>query len=243
MDGVINLNKPAGISSAKALYRVRKITGQRKSGHAGTLDPAATGVLLLCMGKATKLVEQLMNLPKVYVASARLDVTSESFDSDRPLIPVPAAHVPSHHGVEAALREFVGVIQQAPPAISAIKVGGRPSYRLERKGQIVEHKPRPVTIYDLKLLRYEWPQIDFEMTCGRGAYVRALIRDLGARLGCGGCLTSLARTRVGSFTLENSYTIEQIESAQNAESLVFSLHALAELIASPPGENSPEHEV
>ena len=120
MDGIINLNKPVGITSAKALYRVRSLTRQRKSGHAGTLDPAASGVLVICLGKATKLVESIMDQPKVYRATARLDVTSESFDSDRPLIPVEVANVPTLETVQAACTSFEGTIEQVPPQISAI---------------------------------------------------------------------------------------------------------------------------
>src|SRR5215510_3070569 len=129
MDGLLVLDKPAGISSAKALYRVRSILKQRKSGHAGTLDPAATGVLILCLGKSTKLVEELMGLPKTYAAAARLDVTSSSFDSDRELIPVPVARIPSANEVQAACAAQVGTILQTPPAVSAIKVGGRAAYK------------------------------------------------------------------------------------------------------------------
>ena len=133
MDGLINLNKPTGITSAKALYQVRSITKVRKSGHAGTLDPAATGVLVLCLGKATKLVESMMNQPKVYRATARLDVTSESFDSDRPLVPVEVKCVPTADDVRLACERFVGEIEQVPPKISAIKVGGVPAYKLAHR--------------------------------------------------------------------------------------------------------------
>ena len=131
MDGLIILNKPPGITSAKVLYRVRKVTGQRKSGHAGTLDPAAEGVLILCLGAATKLVEQLMDQPKLYRATARLDVTSDSFDSDRPLQPVQVDRVPEPAEVGAAMRQFEGEILQVPPAVSALKIGGRPAYKLD----------------------------------------------------------------------------------------------------------------
>jgi tRNA pseudouridine55 synthase len=219
-DGLINLLKPVGISSAKALYRVRGITGIRKSGHAGTLDPAADGVLILCMGKGTKLVESLMDLPKAYRATARLDVTSESFDSDRPLIQVPVDHIPNESEVVDASGRFVGRVMQAPPAVSAIKVAGRPSYKLERKGKIVSHAPRPVMIYSLHVLAYRWPEVTFEMACGRGTYVRALIRDWGADLGCGGCLTSLTRTAVGPFRAVDAWTLDRLENANPDEYLV-----------------------
>lgn len=232
MDGLINFNKPVGITSAKALYRVRAITRQRKSGHAGTLDPAASGVLLLCLGKGTKLVERLMDQPKVYRTTARLDVTSESFDSDRPLILVPVAAPPEREAVVQALAKFEGVIEQIPPAISAIKVGGVPSYKLAARNQAEPLKSRPVKIDWIRLHAYDWPTIDFEMCCGRGTYVRSLIRDLGAALGTGGCLTTLARTRVGPFGIEDGWTFERLEKTTLDEYLIPMEH-LATLLESP----------
>ena len=162
MDGLINLHKPTGITSAKALYKVRSITKVRKSGHAGTLDPAASGVLVLCLGKATKLVESIMNQPKVYRATARLDVTSESFDSDRPLVPVDVTEEPTADDVRHACDRFVGEIEQVPPNISAVKVGGVPAYKLARREETVELKPRPARIYWLHVYAYDWPTLDFE---------------------------------------------------------------------------------
>jgi tRNA pseudouridine55 synthase len=213
MDGLINFYKPIGLTSAKALYRVREITGVRKSGHAGTLDPAAEGVLVLCLGRATRLVEALMDQPKVYRATARLDVTSESFDRDRPLQPVDVARPPDYDQVCDACRHFEGAIFQLPPAISALKIGGRPAYKLQRAGRLPELKPRPVRIYWLHVHRYDWPELDFEMACGRGTYVRALIRDLGLALGTAGCLTALVRRAVGPFSADAACTLERLKAA------------------------------
>ena len=234
MDGLVNLNKPVGITSAKALYRVRKITRVRKSGHAGTLDPAADGVLILCLGKATRLVEALMDQPKVYRAAARLDVTSESFDSDRPLVEVAVAAPPDEDALRAACRSFEGVIEQVPPAISAIKVGGRPAYKLNRAGQTVELKARPVQIYWLHVWRYDWPDLEFELACGRGTYVRALIRDLGAALDTGGCLTALTRTAVGPFCLEDARTFEYLQNARDPDEYLIPLEHARKLLAARP---------
>jgi tRNA pseudouridine55 synthase len=213
VDGIITLNKPTGITSAKALYRVRSITGERKSGHAGTLDPAASGVLVLCLGKATKLVESIMDQPKVYRATARLDVTSESLDSDRPLKAVEIAVVPTIEAVRAGCADFEGVIEQVPPQISAVKVGGVPAYKRRASEGPLVLAARPVTVYWLHIHALDWPTIDFEMCCGRGTYVRSLIRDLGQRLGAGGCLTSLTRSRVGPFTVENAWSLESLSVA------------------------------
>lgn len=213
IDGIINLYKPRGISSAKALYRVRKLNGQRKSGHAGTLDPLAEGVLVLCLGQATKLVERIMELPKVYRATARLDVTSISHDSDAALAAVDVPRIPSDAEVRAALAEFVGEIFQTPPVVSALKLNGQPAYRLTRRGTPPVLAPRLVRVYWIELVSFSWPAIEFVMACGRGTYVRALIRDLGVALGTGGCLTGLRRERVGGFSVADSYTFDQLETA------------------------------
>lgn len=213
MDGIINFHKPVGITSAKALYKVRTIGRQRKSGHAGTLDPGASGVLVLCLGRATKLVESIMDQPKVYRATARLDVTSESFDSDRPLIPVDVTRTRTEAEIRTACAQFEGNIQQTPPAISAVKVGGRPAYKHTARGKPPKLEPRTVTVYWLHVHRAEYPYVDFELCCGRGTYVRALIRDLGQRLGTGGCLTSLVRLRVGPFDLADAWTLEALAGA------------------------------
>jgi len=231
VDGIINLNKPTGITSAKALYRVRSITGERKSGHAGTLDPAATGVLVLCLGKATKLVESIMDQPKVYRATARLDVTSESFDCDRPLRPVAVASIPTRDAVRAACVAFEGTMEQTPPQISAVKVGGVPAYKRKAADGPLTLAARLVTIYWLHIHAYAWPTIEFEMCCGRGTYVRSLIRDLGERLGVGGCLTSLTRTRVGPFSAESAWSIEALGNAAEAGEYLMALEPARKALA------------
>ena len=179
MDGLIVLNKPAGITSAKALYRLRAACGQKKSGHSGTLDRLADGVLVICLGRATKLVESIMDLRKRYRATARLDVTSRSLDSDTPLEPVAVRGFPSAEAVWSALAAFQGETLQRPPAVSALKIGGTPSYRLVARGREVELKPRRVRIYSVTPIAYEWPIVSFEVLCGRGTYIRSLVRDLG----------------------------------------------------------------
>ncbi len=230
MDGIINFHKPTGITSAKALYRVRKITGQRKSGHAGTLDPGASGVLVLCIGRATKLVETIMDQPKVYRATARLDVTSDSLDADDPLVPVECGREPTLAQVVEACSSFEGSIEQVPPKISAIKIGGVPAYKRARRDEPLRLEPRPVRIYWLHVHAFEWPTLDFEMCCGRGTYVRSLIRDLGERIGTGGCLTSLVRSRVGPFCLDAGWSFETLETAATAEDYLTGLARARELL-------------
>jgi tRNA pseudouridine55 synthase len=234
MDGVINLYKPTGLSSAEALHRVRRITGQRKSGHAGTLDPLAEGVLVLCLGRATKLVEALMDQPKVYRTTAALDRTSETFDRESPTTPVPVTEPPNLERVRDVLRGFEGIHPQVPPASSAVKVGGRPAYRLARSGRPPVLSPRPVRIHWIHLHRYEWPLLDIELTCGRGTYVRALIRDLGERLGTGGCLTRLVRTAVGPLRIKESWTLERIQAAADPAAYLVPTQRARELLAARP---------
>lgn len=215
LDGLILLDKPSGITSAKALYQIRAIARQRKSGHAGTLDPLATGVLILCLGKATRLVERLMGLTKSYHMIARLDWESDSHDSENPIRSVFAEKIPGRPETITALRSFVGEFSQAPPILSAIKLGGKASYQRAREGHPIAPRPRPVHIHRLDLESFVWPRIELDMTCGRGTYVRSLIRDLGSLLGAGGCVTELRRTAVGPFTVERAWALEDVR--KNAE--------------------------
>ncbi|HEY8748382.1 MAG TPA: tRNA pseudouridine(55) synthase TruB [Tepidisphaeraceae bacterium] len=211
VEGVINLNKPRGISSARAVGIVkRKLPRNTKIGHAGTLDPFATGVLLLLIGKATKCCELLMDQPKQYLTMVKLGATTPTDDPESPETPTPGIEPVATERVEEAIQTFVGEILQRPPAFSAMKIGGRRAYDIARRGGEVELKPRPVKIYSIELIEYAWPFVKLRIDCGRGAYIRAIARDLGEMLGCGGHLTELARTRVGDYTIENAVTLEQI---------------------------------
>lgn len=233
-DGIINFFKPPGITSAKALYRIRKIVGVRKSGHAGTLDPVADGVLVICQQRATKLVEQIMDLSKVYRTKARLDVTSESYDSDRPLEPVAVPSRPTENDVREALAGFEGRIDQTPPRISAIKIGGIPAYKTAGQADAPPMPTRTVNIHWTQLHRFDWPYIEFEMACGRGTYVRSLIRDLGERLHTGGCLTALTRLAVGPFTVDRAWTFERLEAAGDTTSYLIPLAEATRLVGERP---------
>jgi len=228
--GIINLNKPLGITSAKAVYRIRKITQERKSGHAGTLDPEASGVLVVCLGKATKLVERLMDQPKVYRAVARLDLTSPSYDSEGETTVVEVAARPGADDVARALASFEGTIEQVPPAVSALKIKGMPAYKFARKNRPIELEPRIVQVYWMHLHRYEFPEVEFEVCCGRGTYVRALIRDLGRALSTGGCLTALTRTQVGPFRQDAGWTFEAMEAATSIDDYLIGLEACERLL-------------
>jgi len=214
MDGVINLYKPTGVSSAKHAYRLRPIVGTRKVGHAGALDPFADGVLVVAIGRATKLIERLMGLPKLYRTTLRLGVTNATFDPEQPFEPVPVASPPSPQRVAELLGQFVGLIDQAPPPFSAVKIGGRPAYRMAARGQQVRLKPRQVRVYRVEILGYEYPELQLEVQCGRGTYIRALARDIGSALGTGACCQSLRRLAVGPFDIQRSVRLGEADVQQ-----------------------------
>lgn len=213
--GVINVDKPAGLSSARVVARVKRLLPRgTKIGHAGTLDPFATGVLLLLVGKATKLCERLMGQAKQYEATVKLGATTPTLDPDSAETPFPEAHPAEPNALEKVLQGFVGHIEQRPPAYSALKIEGRPAYQLARKGQELELKPRIVRVDAIEVLEYDWPMLTLRIDCGRGTYVRSLARDIGQALGSSGYLTQLRRTRVGPFRVQDAATLEQI-TAEN----------------------------
>ena len=212
MNGIIVLDKPASISSAGAVNRVKRLLERGvKIGHAGTLDPFATGVLLLLIGKATKSSQMLMNQPKRYEATIKLGATTATDDPDSAEIPVPGASRPSREKIEAAAAKFVGTISQRPPAFSALKISGRPAYKLARRGQPVDLKARDIRIDAIRIISWQWPLLKVRIDCGRGTYVRAIARDLGEALKTGGYLTELRRTRIGSFDIDQAVTLERLE--------------------------------
>jgi tRNA pseudouridine55 synthase len=229
MVGVLNLDKAAGVSSARAVDAVKRLLPRgTKIGHAGTLDPFATGVLLLLVGKATKQCERLMDQPKQYEATVMFGATTATDDSESPPTPWisesaagPAgAGEDASHGqgvtlemVCAAVSSFVGTIQQRPPAYSAMKIGGRRAYDLARRGDAVKLKPRTVQVYGMTVVEYAWPLLRLRIDCGRGTYVRAIARDLGEALNVGGHLTQLRRTRIGEYRIEQSVKLEQLNGA------------------------------
>jgi tRNA pseudouridine55 synthase len=213
VEGVINLDKPAGITSARAVDAAKRLLPRgTKIGHAGTLDPFATGVLLLLVGRATKGCERLMDAPKQYEATVKLGATTATDDPESPEVPVAPAAPPTPGAVAAALARFVGTILQRPPAFSAMKVDGRRAYDLARRGATVELEPRPVRVYGIELLDYAYPLLRLRIDCGRGTYVRSIARDLGEALGTGGYLTQLRRTRVGAFAVESAVTLERLKA-------------------------------
>ena len=212
LSGILNIDKPAGVSSARVVAQVKRLLPRgTKIGHAGTLDPFATGVLLLLVGKATKLCERLMSEAKQYVATVKLGATTETLDPETPEV-VRRGVVPmTREQVEQVLPRFVGEIEQMPPVYSALKIGGRPAYQLAREGEAVELKTRRVKVYGIDLLRFEWPELELKIDCGRGTYVRSIARDVGAALGTDGYLTALRRTKVGDFSADAAVIVDVLQ--------------------------------
>jgi tRNA pseudouridine55 synthase len=211
VNGVIILDKPAGITSAAAVNRVKRLLPRgTKIGHAGTLDPFATGVLLLLVGRATKRCESLMGQPKRYDATVRLGATTETDDPESPERPTPGATAIDRAAIDAVLPRFVGAIQQRPPAYSALKINGRRACDRVRDGETIVPEPRTINVYGIEVLDYTWPELRLRIDCGRGTYVRAIARDLGETLGAGGYLTQLRRTRIGEYDIANAVTLEAL---------------------------------
>lgn len=227
--GLLVLDKPSGMTSRAVVDRVQRLFPRgTKIGHTGTLDPLATGVLVVCIGQATRLAEYVQQMPKVYRAAILLGCTSDTDDADGSIVANENAIAPDLASVEACLAGFVGTILQTPPAYSAAKLGGRRAYALARRGDDVDLQARRIRIDCIKLLAYEYPRLQVEIRCGKGTYIRSLARDLGERLGCGGLIETLRRTAVGPFTVEAAFPLDS-DAAQARARLMPPLAAVQQL--------------
>ncbi|MDE7210641.1 MAG: tRNA pseudouridine(55) synthase TruB, partial [Lachnospiraceae bacterium] len=215
MDGIINVYKERGFTSFDVVAKLRGILHERRIGHTGTLDPDAQGVLPVCIGSATKACELLLDKEKEYEAVLLFGVETDTQDITGKVLKRQDVTVGKEEACEA-LRSFLGTYEQVPPMYSALKVNGKKLYELAREGKTVERAPRPVTIYSIEILEAfadEWAEktIRFRVACSKGTYIRTLCEDVGKKLGCGGCMKSLKRTRVSSFLEEDAHTLAQIE--------------------------------
>ena len=217
--GILNINKPAGMTSRDVVNRVARIVKPAKAGHAGTLDPMATGVLLVGVGPATRLVSFLQKQTKEYRAQFLFGQRSDTDDITGNVTIAENCEPVLREQIETLLPEWTGEIDQVPPAFSAIHVNGKRAYQLARKGEQVTLPSRKVRIDSLEILNYCWPQIEVEMRCGSGTYVRSVGRDLGERLGCGATMSALERTAIGDFTVENSVELDALNSETLAGNL------------------------
>jgi len=207
---ILNINKPVGWTSFDVVKKIRGQLNIKKVGHAGTLDPFATGVLLICTGRATKKVEDLMNLKKEYIARIEFGKTTDSYDLTGTILSERSADNLELENINQVIKQFHGEIYQTPPMYSAVKVNGERLYKLARRGEVVERKPRKIKIYQTDVIDFRNPFLKLRIVCSRGTYIRALANDMGEILGCGGYLTSLTRTRVGDYKLEDSFEIKDL---------------------------------
>ena len=227
MFGFLNVNKPPGPTSFGAVAAVRRRMGCKvKAGHAGTLDPFAQGVLVICLGAATRLASYVQAAPKRYLAGITLGATSATDDVEGAVTPNPQAAAPAEAAMRDAVARFVGPIEQVPPAFSAVHVNGRRAYKLARNGLAPDLPARPVTIHAIDIVRYAYPLLEIDVRCGSGTYIRSLARDIGAALDTGGYCTSLTRTEVGPFTLADAVDLDEADPSRH---VVGPLVALAEM--------------
>lgn len=210
MFGLLNLHKPPGCTSRDVVNRVQKLVRPEKVGHAGTLDPLATGVLVIAIGGATRLVEYVQQQPKSYLATFLLGRHSDTEDIEGRVVELEQPPLPDRDEIQAALPQFTGEIDQVPPAYSALKVAGRRAYALARSGALVELVARKVTIHELRLVDYAYPTLQLEIVCSSGTYVRALGRDLARALGTAAVMSALVRTAIGPFRLDDAVSGDEL---------------------------------
>ncbi len=219
INGIVVLDKPEGLSSNAALQKVKRIYQASKAGHTGSLDPLATGVLPLCLGEATKVSQFLLDSDKRYWARVKLGMRTDSGDSEGEIIESCDEFEISRNDIEEALARFRGEIEQLPPMHSAIKVNGTPLYKLARKGEVVERKPRTVTVFDIALLDVSDDEIELEISCSKGTYIRTIADDLGQVLGCGAHIVALRRLQAGVFSEDDCVSLEFLEQQAETQGL------------------------
>lgn len=208
--GIINVYKEKGFTSHDVVAKLRGIVGQKKIGHTGTLDPDATGVLPVCLGKATKLCDLLTDKDKTYEAVMLLGMTTDTQDVTGRILEERSTETLTADKVREVIRSFIGDYDQIPPMYSALKVNGKKLYELAREGKVIERKARPVKILDIRIIEMDLPRVRMEVSCSKGTYIRTLCHDIGEQLGCGGCMESLIRTRVSAFQIKDAKTLEEI---------------------------------
>ncbi len=235
--GLLNVHKPAALSSRQVVDRVQKLVYPAKVGHAGTLDPLATGVLLVCVGPATRLISRVQQGRKRYVGRFRLGQRSDTEDIEGQIVPAGDWSGVTRQQIEQLLPEFLGSILQTPPQISALKVGGERAYKLARRGVVVDLKPRPVEVFSLDMTDFKPPEFELQVECGTGTYIRSIGRDIGERLGCGAVMSGLTRTAIGPFRLEEAVTLDSLNMAALATALVPPQAVLPELPRRTLGSN------
>ena len=232
--GIINVYKEKGFTSHDVVAKLRGIVGQKKIGHTGTLDPDATGVLPVCLGKATKLCDLLTDKNKTYEAVLLLGKATDTQDITGEVLEEKSTEALTEEKVREAIEGFIGDYEQIPPMYSALKVNGKKLYELAREGKVIERKARPVKILDIQILEIDLPKVRMEVSCSKGTYIRTLCHDIGEKLGCGGCMESLIRTRVSTFRIEDAKTLDEIEALKQEGMLEEILVPIDEMFPSYP---------
>lgn len=217
MFGILNLRKPSGPTSRDCVNSIQRLLRPEKVGHAGTLDPLASGVLLILVGQAVRLTDAVHTLPKQYVGTFQLGVTSDSTDCETPLIPIASAPILDRESIVAQLPSFIGSIEQSPPKYSAVWIGGKRAHELARAGKEFDMPSREVLIESLEVTSFEYPFFELSMTCGTGTYVRSLGRDIARKLGSDAVMTKLVRTAIGPFCLASSCDLESVTNRDEIE--------------------------
>ena len=217
--GIINVYKEKGYTSHDVVAKLRGITKQKKIGHTGTLDPNAEGVLPVCLGSATKVCDMLTDRDKVYRTVLLLGMVTDTQDVSGTVLSEKTTEGLSQDEITRGIRQYIGEYAQIPPMYSAIKINGKKLYELAREGKTVERKPRNVTIHDIRILNIDLPRVEMEVFCSKGTYIRTLCHDIGESLGCGGCMETLLRTKAGSFSIEESLRLSEIERKRDLDLL------------------------
>ncbi|MEX2112484.1 MAG: tRNA pseudouridine(55) synthase TruB [Pirellulales bacterium] len=228
--GLLNVNKPSGVTSRRVVDQIKRLVKPAKVGHAGTLDPLASGVLVIGIGQATRLVEYVQAMPKTYRATFLLGRTSTTEDVEGAVTLLENPPVPTREELAGAAARLTGEIQQRPPAYSALKVDGRRAYARARAGETVELAERPVQIHRIVIVGYDYPELQLEIDCGSGTYVRSLGRDLAERVGAGAVMSALVRTAIGRFRLEDAIVVEQLTRDDLAQQLLPATLAVTDLM-------------
>jgi len=227
--GLLNVDKSPGMTSRQVVDHVQKLVRPQKAGHAGTLDPLASGVLVVCVGTATRLITRVQQGRKQYVGHFRLGQRSNTDDTDGEVVDGGDWSGITGPMMEQLLPEFLGTIQQTPPQISAVKVAGHRAYKLARRGETVELEPRPVEVFSIQLTKFELPEFELAIECGSGTYIRSIGRDLGERLGCGAVMSALRRTAIGRFNLADAVQLASLDATSLRDALLPPQAAVAEL--------------
>ena len=233
ISGILNIKKEAGFTSHDVVAKLRGIVHQKKIGHTGTLDPDATGVLPVCLGKATKLCDIIGDWDKTYEAVLLLGKETDTEDTSGKILEEKEVTV-TEEEIQNIILSFQGTYDQIPPMYSAKKVNGKKLYELAREGKTVERKARPVCFYEIEPLEIHLPLVKIRVTCSKGTYIRTLCHDVGEKLGCGGCMEELLRTKVGRFSLEESHTLSEVQAAMEEGTIQDQIYPAEQVLADYP---------